>query len=126
MLNWLVEEKGIAPHIPVFDKSKRDDGTFSRSDFRCDPTDDVYHCPGGKRLGTSGTVHEGKTLLYRASKLDCDVRPLNPHCCQRNHSARSRATSMSMPETLHARSLALRASSSRDVSARRSRCGSRT
>jgi hypothetical protein len=25
MLNWLVEEKGIAPHIPVFDKSKRDD-----------------------------------------------------------------------------------------------------
>ena len=34
MLNWLVEAKGIAPHIPVFDKSKRDDGTFSRSDFR--------------------------------------------------------------------------------------------
>jgi hypothetical protein len=31
MLNWLVEEKGIAPHIPVFDKLKRDDGTFSRS-----------------------------------------------------------------------------------------------
>jgi hypothetical protein len=22
---------GIAPHIPVFDKSKRDDGIFSRS-----------------------------------------------------------------------------------------------
>jgi transposase len=81
MLNWLVEEKGIAPHIPVFDKSKRDDGTFSRSDFRYDATDDVYHCPGGKRLGTSGTVHEGKTLLYRASKLDCDVCPLKPQCC---------------------------------------------
>src|SRR5271168_3907661 len=74
MLNWLVEEKGIAPHIPVFDKSKRDDGTFSRSDFRYDPTSDVYHCPGGKRLGTSGTVHEGKTLLYRASKPDCDIQ----------------------------------------------------
>ena len=81
MLNWLVEEKGIAPHIPVNDKSKRDDGTFSRSDFRYDPTDDVYHCPGGKRLGTSGTVHKGKTLLYRASKLDCDVCPLKPQCC---------------------------------------------
>jgi hypothetical protein len=25
MLNRLVEEKGIAPHIPVIDKSKRDD-----------------------------------------------------------------------------------------------------
>jgi transposase len=77
MLNWLVEEKGIAPHIPVFDKSKRDDGTFSRSDFQYDRTNDVYHCPGGKQLGTSGTVHEGKTLLYRASKLDCDTCPLN-------------------------------------------------
>ena len=43
MLNWLVEEKDIAPHIPVFDKSKRDDGTFSRSDFRYNPTSDVYH-----------------------------------------------------------------------------------
>jgi hypothetical protein len=29
-LNWLVNEKQIAPHIPVIDKSKRDDGTFSR------------------------------------------------------------------------------------------------
>jgi hypothetical protein len=86
MLNWLVEEKGIAPHIPVFDRSKRDDGTFSRSDFRYDPTSDVYHCPGGKRLGTSGTVHEGKTLLYRASKLDCDVRPLKRQCCPKEPS----------------------------------------
>ena len=33
----MVEEKDIAPHIPVFDKSKRDEGTFSRSDFRYDP-----------------------------------------------------------------------------------------
>jgi hypothetical protein len=56
-------------------KSKRDNGTFSRSDFQYDPTSDVYHRRGGKWLGTSGTVHEGKTLLYRASKLDCDV------CC---------------------------------------------
>jgi hypothetical protein len=47
MLNWLVEDKGIAPHIPVFDRSKRDDGTFSRSDFRYDPTGDIYHCPAG-------------------------------------------------------------------------------
>ena len=29
MLNWLIEGKGMAPHIPLFDKSKRDDGTFS-------------------------------------------------------------------------------------------------
>src|SRR5580704_832041 len=33
MLNWLVHEHGIEPHVPVFDKSKRTDGTFSREDF---------------------------------------------------------------------------------------------
>ncbi len=81
MLNWLVEEKQITPHIPVIDKSRRDDGTFSRSDFRYDATRDVYDCPGGKQLRTSGTVHDGKTLLYRASKLDCDVCPLKTKCC---------------------------------------------
>src|SRR5262249_45411259 len=32
-LNWLVNGKKIAPHIPVIDKSKREDGTFSRDDF---------------------------------------------------------------------------------------------
>ena len=30
----------------------------------------------GKLLRTTGTVHDGRTLLYRASKLDCDVCPL--------------------------------------------------
>ncbi len=125
MLNWLVE-KDIAPHIPVIDKSKREDGTFSRTDFRYDPAGDVYLCPGGKRLGTSGTVYEGKTLLYRASKLDCDVCPSNRSAAQRSPHARSRATSMNTPETLHGPSLGPRAFSSRDVSGRRLRCGSLT
>jgi transposase len=82
MLNWLVEEKGIAPHIPVFDRSKRDDGTFSRSDFRYDPTSDVYHCPAGKALTTTGTlVNDGTTLLYLARKHDCDGCELKALCC---------------------------------------------
>ena len=50
MLNWSVDAKSIAPHIPVNDKSKREDGIFSRGDFRYDPTNDVYHCPAGKAL----------------------------------------------------------------------------
>src|SRR6202790_3438631 len=33
MLNWLVNDRGIEPHIPVYDKSQRTDGTFSRDDF---------------------------------------------------------------------------------------------
>ena len=82
MLNWLVEEKGIAPHIPVFDKSKRDDGTFSRSDFRYDPTSDVYHCPADRTLTTTGTlVNDGTTLLYLARKHDCDGCELKALCC---------------------------------------------
>jgi hypothetical protein len=36
MLGWLVHERGIEPHIPVFDKSQRSDGTFSRDDFAYD------------------------------------------------------------------------------------------
>jgi transposase len=82
MLNWLVEEKGIAPHIPVFDRSKRDDGTFSRSDFQYDPAGDVYHCPAGKTLTTTGTlVNDGTTLLYLARKQDCDNCELKALCC---------------------------------------------
>jgi len=82
MLNWLVEDKGIAPHIPVFDRSKRDDGTFSRSDFRYDPTSDVYRCPAGKTLTTTGTlVNDGTTLLYLARKHDCDGCELKALCC---------------------------------------------
>lgn len=81
MLNWLVTDKKITPLVPVLDKSRREDGTFSRDDFRYDATEDVYECPGGKQLRTTGTVHDGKTLLYRASKLDCDPCPLKPQCC---------------------------------------------
>ena len=47
-LNWLVKDKDIAPHIPVIDKSKRDDGTFSREDFRFDKERNVYVCPAGR------------------------------------------------------------------------------
>ena len=47
-LGWLVEQ--IAPHIPVWDKSTREDGTFSRSDFAFGPEQDQYTCPAGKLL----------------------------------------------------------------------------
>jgi IS5 family transposase len=82
MLGWLVYEHGIEPHVTVFDKSARKDGTFSREDFKYDPADDVYVCPGGKTLTTTGTrVNDGATLLYRASKIDCDGCALKPRCC---------------------------------------------
>jgi transposase len=80
-LGWLVKEKKIIPHIPVWEKSDRQDGIFSRSDFRWDRKRGAYICPRGKLLRTSGTVHDGRTLLYRASKRDCDACPIRAKCC---------------------------------------------
>jgi len=85
MLGWLVSERGIEPHVTVFDKSARKDGTFSREDFSYDRERDVYLCPGGKTLTTTGTrVNDGATRLYRASKNDCDGCSLKPHCCPKD------------------------------------------
>jgi hypothetical protein len=82
MLGWLVHERGIEPHIPVIDKSAREDGTFSRDDFKYDHEGDVYVCPAGKLLTCKGTlVNDGATLLYRASKRDCAACKLKPRCC---------------------------------------------
>ncbi len=82
MLHWLVEEQKIAPHVPVIDKSERQDGTFARSDFSYDPESDTYTCPEGKTLTTSGTVvNEGTTRIYRGSTFDCGPCHLKEQCC---------------------------------------------
>ena len=89
MLNWLVHDRGIEPHIPVFDKSQRTDGTFSREDFTYDHASDAYRCPAGKTLQhyrrqftTPRTgVMKDNSIRYRASKRDCEACPLKPHCC---------------------------------------------
>jgi hypothetical protein len=82
MLGWLVYEQGIEPHVTVFDKSVRQDGTFSRDDFTYDHDGDVYYCPGGKMLTTTGSrIDDGSTLRYRASKYDCEACHLKPRCC---------------------------------------------
>ena len=80
-LNWLVKDNNIAPHIPVIDKSKREDGTFSREDFMFDKERNVYTCPADKLLHTTGKIHNGETILYRARTYDCGPCPLKPKCC---------------------------------------------
>ena len=77
-------KKGIKPHIPVFDKSARRDGTFERADFVYDHADDSYICPGGKRLRQRRKLYreprpfvdENGLMRYRASKLE--LRRLPP------------------------------------------------
>ena len=88
-LAWLVHDRGIEPHIPVFDKSERKDGTFERADFTYDHRRDLYTCPGGKELRQRQKtyrmprplVDENGLMRYRASKLDCDACSLKPRCC---------------------------------------------
>lgn len=46
-LGWLVKEQKITPHIPVWEKGEREDGTFSRADFIFDKRRDIYICPAG-------------------------------------------------------------------------------
>lgn len=80
-LNWLVNDKKIAPHIPVIDKSKREDGTFSREDFTFYKEGNVYICPAFKALTTTGKVMNDDQLLYRASKPICDACSFKMRCC---------------------------------------------
>ncbi len=64
VLKWLMD-RGIEPHIPVWDKSRRADGTFSRPDFTYDKGRDIYICPGGKTLKTTGQVVARQNLVHR-------------------------------------------------------------
>src|SRR3954453_1979010 len=87
-LNWIVNKKKIAPHIPVIDKSKREDGTFSREDFRFDEERNVYFCPAGKVLTTTGHIGPDHALRYQASLPDCGACVLKPKCCPKMPSRR--------------------------------------
>ena len=99
-LNWLVSEAKIAPHIPVIDKSKRDDGTFSREDFTFDKERNIYICPAGKVLTTTGKVAtDGETLYYLATTRDCRRCPLKSQCCRNRRCAEFSAASTRRPVT---------------------------
>jgi len=89
LLGWLVEEKDIAPHVPVWDKTEHKDGTFSGSDFQWNEESDEYRCPAGKALRSRQRnfrklptlVTKGERINYRASKRDCTLCPLKEQCC---------------------------------------------
>jgi IS5 family transposase len=79
LLKWLVDRK-ITPHVPVWDKSARHDGTFSRADFVFDPQRNVYVCPGGAELTSTGNIDQGHIVYYRANKNDCSACSLKLKC----------------------------------------------
>jgi len=74
-------ERGIEPHIPVWDQSAiAAKGRFTRAAFEFDKERNVYVCPNGKLLRTSGTVHRGTRMKYIARKSDCLPCPLKNTC----------------------------------------------
>ena len=89
LLDWIVNEKSIEPHAPIFDKSERHDGAFSRNDFQWDEKANEYRCPQGhalrreRRNFSNPRTHitKAKTVIYRASATDCGQCPIKDRCC---------------------------------------------
>ena len=89
MLEWLVEDKGIEPHVPVWEKARRDDGTFSVSDFQWDEQANEYRCPHGQPLRSQWRpfrnprdhVTHADTIVYRSTQTACAACPMKPRCC---------------------------------------------
>ena len=79
LLKWLVD-RSVTPHIPVWDKAARHDGTFSRADFVFDQERNIYIGPGGAVLASTGNIDQGHIVYYRASKSDCSTCSLKPKC----------------------------------------------
>jgi transposase len=80
-LHFLVDEKNIEPHVPVIEKSQRDDGTFSRSDFTYDADRDVYVCPNDKVLRTNGRLRDDGMYAYYSRVSDCKNCSFKLQCC---------------------------------------------
>lgn len=78
-LGWLTD-RGIEPHIPVWDRSRRKDGALTRADFTYDKERDIYICPDSKTLSTTGTLRSDNTYRYIAPKSDRDGCPLKSQC----------------------------------------------
>lgn len=82
MLDWLVKDKNIEPHIPVWDKTNANQEVFTVNDFIWEPKENRYTCPAGKHLilGKRTKVTKDKTIIYRAKKSDCETCQIRASC----------------------------------------------
>ena len=82
-LGWLVKEKKITPHIPVWDRSKREDGTFSTLRLPLGQATRRLHLPRWQAAEDQRhRPHRRQTMRYRARKRDCDACPLEPNAAR--------------------------------------------
>jgi transposase len=89
MLGWMVEDKRIAPHVPVLDRTERKDGTLSSSEFLWDEQANQYRCPEGHALLSNrrrftkprDRITKDGTIVYRANQHDCSGCAMKQRCC---------------------------------------------
>ena len=89
LLSWLVDEKQIEPHVPVWDKTERQDGTLSSNEFEWNEQTNEYRCPEGKVLRSNWRpfknprthITKEDTIIYRSSQRDCAGCPMKNQCC---------------------------------------------
>jgi transposase len=89
MLAWMVEQKKIEPHVPVWDKTERKDDTFPGSDFQWNEQANEYRCPAGHALRSEWRpfknarthITKADTVIYRASQSDCAACAMKDQCC---------------------------------------------
>jgi len=89
MLAWMVEEKDIEPHVPVWDKTERKDDSLSSNDFHWNQDANEYRCPADKPLRSEwraftqqrSRVTKANTIIYRSSQTDCATCSLKAKCC---------------------------------------------
>jgi len=93
LLGWLIDQ-GIAPHVPVIDRTRQRDEFFTRDAFRYEPDIDTYRCPSDKLLTYRGTVRASQVRAYRSRPADCAVCALKPQCT----TARQRAVTRLVTE----------------------------
>jgi len=79
VLAWLLG-KNITPYIPVWERYERTDGMFPRAAFTYDAECNVYICPNGHLLRTSGTIHDGRVRNYLSQPGDCRVCEFKARC----------------------------------------------
>jgi len=89
MLHWMVNEKHIAPHVRVWDRTQRKDETLSSSEFHWSEEANEYRCPEGHPLKSNWRhfktprdhVTQAGTIVYRASQHDCETCSRKTECC---------------------------------------------
>ncbi|AZE56390.1 Mobile element protein [Pseudomonas synxantha] len=89
MLAWMVEEKDIEPHVPVWDKTERKNDSFSSNDFHWHEETEEYRCPAGNVLRSEwrafknerSHVTKANTIIFRSRQTDCVACLMKAKCC---------------------------------------------